>query len=133
MAKQVHKHARKKQAAKASAKASATGKQRTLASRASQKISENLKDLDPSCCFVQVAEGSRLTMSEHIQKDLEKQDSGDASVKFGKTYYNGLRVLYSKKDSLFAALAPGPAGPSVVDDRRAEVCFFSSICFCEQV
>ena len=108
-------------ASAAAAKAAQKGK--TLKQRAAQKISENLKDMEESQCFVVVHEQSGKSMEEMIIRDLKLSDAGDKNIKFGKLYYNGLRSLFTAKDSMFAALAAGPADTSVVDIRLEEANF----------
>ena len=112
--------------AKATAKASSTGK--TNKQKATQKISENLKDLDDQQCFVITAEGSGLTMQEHIMRDMKRNDTpGHTITKFGKHYYDQMRVLYSKSDSTFASLAPGTADVSVVNPKLSEALHFQEV------
>ena len=124
----------KSAAAKASSKGKAgkvlksSTKGKTTKQKATQKISEHMKDMDDQQCFVMTSEGSNLTMQEHIMRDMERNQVPGATVtKFGKTYYDQLRMLYSKADNTFASLAPGAAYDSIVNPKLSEALHLQEI------
>ena len=92
----------KKKTTKVKASAAAgnsSGRWENRKQMASQKIAENLKDLDESQHYAQIHAGSGLTCAQAIMRDLE-QLAACKSIKLGKLYYVAIRTMLDRDDSL---------------------------------
>ncbi|CAK0850440.1 unnamed protein product [Prorocentrum cordatum] len=108
--------AKSKAAAKAkSGSSGGSGRNRSVHTRALQKLSDNFKDFPHECCYVRVLPSTGRTLIQQLEHDIARADRGE-DVVWGAHYYIARKQEYSADDSYFVALKPDPSDQSVPNE-----------------